>query len=60
MNHNEKLGTLHDEQEGSRKERNCPECVLKKVLATDVMRKQHKAGFRFANDAIQCHDQIVH
>jgi hypothetical protein len=52
MKHNEKLGTLHNKQEGSRKERNCPECVLKKVLATDIMRQQCKAGFLCSNDAI--------
>jgi hypothetical protein len=60
VKHNEKLGILHDELEGSREERNCLECVLKKVLATDVMRQQCKAGLLCSNDAIQCYDRIVH
>jgi hypothetical protein len=60
MKHNEELGILHDEQEGSRKVRNCPECILKKVLATGIMRQQCKAGFLCSNDDIQCYDRIVH
>ena len=60
MQHNEALGTLEDEQEGSRKEHNCPECVLKKILCCDVMRQLRRAGFLCSNDAIQCYDRIVH
>ena len=45
MQHNEALGTLEDEQEGSRKDHNCPECVLKKILCCDVMRQLRRAGF---------------
>jgi hypothetical protein len=60
MQHHEALGTLEDEQEGSRKEHNCPECVLKKVLCCDVMRQLRRAGFLCSNDAIQCCDRMVH
>jgi hypothetical protein len=60
MQHNEALGTLEDEQEGSHKEHNCPECVLKKLMCTDIMRQLRRAGFLCSNDAIQCYDRIVH
>ena len=56
MQHNKALGTLEDKQEGSRKDHNCPECVLKKILCCDVMRQMRRAGFLCSNDAIQCYD----
>lgn len=60
MQHNEALGTIPDEQEGSRKGHQAALVVLKKVLAMDLLCQQRRAGFLCSNDAIQCYDRILH
>ena len=60
MFHNEKKGTLADEQSGSRKGRRSAELALQKVLTMDQLRQSRRAGFLCSNDALQCYDRIVH
>ena len=60
MAHSERLGTLADEQSGSRKGRRSAEVALQKVLTMDILRQKRRAGFLCSNDAIQCYDNIVH
>ena len=60
MTHNETLGTIPEEQSGSRKGHRADEVALKKVLAMDLLRQFRRAGFLCSNDAIQCYDRIVH
>ena len=60
MTHNEALGTIPEEQSGSRKGHRADEVALKKVLAMDLLRQFRRAGFLCSNDAIQCYDRIVH
>lgn len=60
MKHNEALGTIPNEQEGSRKGHRSVEVALKKVLAMDLLRQFRQAGFLCSNDAMQCYDRIAH
>ena len=60
MAHKERLGTLADEQSGSRKGRRSAEVALQKVLTMDILRQKRRAGFLCSNDALQCYDRIVH
>ena len=60
MSHNERLNTLSDDQGGGRKNKNCPEYILKKVLTADISKQKRQAGFLCSNDAIQCYDRVVH
>ena len=60
MKHNEALGTIPNEQEGSRKGHRSAEVALKKVLAMDLLRQFRRAGFLCSNDAIQCYARIAH
>ena len=60
MKHNEALGTIPNEQEGSRKGHRSVEVALKKVLAMDLLRQFCRAGFLCSNDAMQCYNRIAH
>ena len=60
MKHNEALGTIPQEQAGSRKRHRSALVALKKVLSMDLLRQFRRAGFLCSNDAIQCYDRIAH
>ena len=60
MQHNEALGTIPDEQTGSRKGHSAVITALNKVLAMDLLRQRRQAGFLCSNDATQCYDRILH
>ena len=60
MEHNEALGTIEDEQDGSRKKRRSALTALKKIITLDILRQMRQAGFLICNDAIQCYDHIAH
>ena len=60
MQNNESLGTLADEQDGSRKDHRAARTSPNKRITFENIRLYLLSGFYCSNNAEQCYDRIAH